>query len=180
MVRGSVPLDSLVALSAAELTAILRRNSSPRRAAAFLSDDGAGGGVEFPAVVVDINVATREQLIAVRGIGEKTADAIIDMRRRLGGFVSVAQIKDVWTLTPERFADIAPGLTASPGCVRPVNVNSANDTRLRRHPYFPPLLAARIAQMRLQKNGAKLSRADVEHCAEGIELPLFFWDYVAY
>lgn len=180
VVRGSLPLDSLVALSAAELSAILRRNSSPRRAVVSLGDDDAEGEEESPAVVVDINVASREQLMAVRGIGEKTADAILDLRRRLGGFVSVEQIEDVWTLTPERFADIAPCLTASSGCVKPVNVNSANDTRLRRHPYFPSLLAARIAQVRLQKNGAKLGRADVEHCAEGIELSAFFWDYVAY
>lgn len=180
VVRGSLPLDSLVALSASELSAILRRNSSPRRAVVFLSGDEAEGGEESPVVVVDINVASREQLMAVRGIGEKTADAILDLRRCLGGFVSVEQIKDVWTLTPERFVDIEPSLFASPGCVKPVNVNSANDTRLRRHPYFPPLLAARIAQVRLQKNGAKLSRTDVEHCAEGIELSAFFWDYVAY
>lgn len=182
VVRGSVPLDSLVALSAAELSAILRRNSSLRRAFVSLSDDDdddTGGGEESP-IVVDINVALREQLMAVRGIGEKTADAILDLRRRLGGFVSVKQIEDVWSLTPERFADIAPCLAASPGCVKPVNVNAANDTRLRRHPYFPPLLAARIAQVRLQKNGAKLCRADVEHCAEGIELSPFFWDYVTY
>lgn len=181
VVRGSVPLDSLVALSAAELSAILRRNSSPRRAVASWGDDddNSGGGEKSPTVV-DINVASREQLMVVRGIGEKTADAILDLRRCLGGFVSVEQIKDVWTLMPERFVDIEPSLFASPGCVKPVNVNSANDTRLRRHPYFPPLLAARIAQVRLQKNGAKLCRADVEHCAEGIELSAFFWDYVTY
>lgn len=178
IIRGSMTLDSLVSISAEELALILRRRSSPR---GFAAQDAVGeNAMNECREVVDINVADREQLMSVRGIGEKTADAILDLRRRLGGFVSVAQIKDVWTLTPERFAEIAPSLVASPGAVKPVNVNSANDTRLRRHPYFPPLLAARIAQTRLRKNGAKLDRADVERCAEGLELSEFFWDYVAY
>lgn len=175
VVRGSMRLDSLVALPAGELSVVLRRNASPRRAPGREDEEAEG-----ERVVVDINTAGRDELMRVRGIGAKTADAILDLRRRLGGFVSVAQVKEVWSVTPERYEAMASSLTVSTGRVTPVNVNSANDSRLRRHPYFPSLLANRIAQVRLRKNGARLTRADIEHCAEGVELSEFFWDYVAY
>lgn len=178
VIRGSMALDSLIALSAADLSAILRKNSTPR-ASFFAQDDAAEEVDNF--VMVDINVATREQLIEVRGIGDKTADAIIDLRRRLGGYVDVGQIKDLWTFADtSRYDAVAPYLTVAEGQVKPINVNSANDTRLRRHPYFPVLVANRIQQMRLQKGGRKLDRADIEHCIEGVEVSEFFWEYVSY
>lgn len=180
VLRGSMALDSLTSISAANLATRLRQNASPRKPL-FTKVDMVDNNATAPIMPVDINTATREELLEIKGIGEKSADAIIDLRRRLGGFVSVSQIKDLWTFsTPERYDAVAPFLTASPNAVRRINVNAANDTRLRRHPYFPALLANRIAQLRLQKGGKKLDRADVEHCVEGIEVSEFFWEYVGY
>ncbi len=39
---------------------------------------------EAASPVVDVNAATRQELIAVPGIGEKTADAILDLRDKQG------------------------------------------------------------------------------------------------
>lgn len=184
VIRGSMTLDSLASISAADLANVLRQHSTPRKPRNAASSTTVGmvdNNAETPHKQVDVNTATREELLEINGIGEKTADAIIDLRRRLGGFVDVRQLKEVWTLsTPERYDAVSPFLTVTSAAVHPINVNAANDTRLRRHPYFPSLLANRIAQMRLQKGGKKLDRADVERCAEGIEVSEFFWEYVSY
>lgn len=174
ILHGSMPLDSLVSLSPRALAEALLSRSTPR------------GGFTPAAVdvktydVVDLNSATREQLEAMPGVGAKTAEAILDFRRRLGGYVSVRQLRGLWPVTDERYEKLRDYFVVAPGGAVPVNVNAPNDTRLRRHPYFPPLLAARIGQMRLRADGRKLSREDVEKCADGVELSEFFWDYVAY
>ena len=174
IIRGSMPLDSLTSISPRALAEALRERSTPRRGFAPAAESGKAYDV------VELNSATLEQLEALPGVGAKTAEAILDFRRRLGGYVSVSQISGLWPITPSRFEEMRGYLTVSPGRVAKVNVNAPNDTRLRRHPYFPALIAARIAQMRLREGGRRLGRADVEKCAEGVELSEFFWDYVEY
>ncbi len=173
VLRGSMALDSLASLPANELAAILRSKASPRRAMPAFEEYERK---EYN--IVELNAATREELMSLPGIGEKTADAIIDLRTRLGGFVSPRQLVGLWPLTAERYEGLKDYLTADATKVAKVNVNSANDTRMRRHPYFPLLLVARIGQLRLQGAGRRLTRADVERCVEGIEVSEFFWDYV--
>ncbi len=173
VLRGSMTLDSLTTLPAGELAAILRSKASPRRAATAVEDSEP---IKYP--IVELNAATREELMLLPGIGEKTADAIIDFRTSLGGYVSPKQLIGLWPLTDERYDKLKDYLTADASKVVKVNVNSANDTRMRRHPYFPPLVVARIGQLRLQGAGRRLTRADVERCVEGLEVSEFFWDYV--
>lgn len=173
VLHGSMTLDSLTTLPAGELAAILRSKASPRRADMAVEQSEP---VEYP--IVELNAATREELMLLPGIGEKTADAIIDFRTRLGGYVSPKQLIGLWPLTAERYEKLKDYLTADASKVVKVNVNSANDTRMRRHPYFPLLVVARIGQLRLQGAGRRLTRADVERCVEGVDVSEFFWDYV--
>ncbi|MEB2345295.1 MAG: helix-hairpin-helix domain-containing protein [Deltaproteobacteria bacterium] len=55
---------------------------------------GAGVAEERPGVV-DLNSATLDQLVALPGVGEKTAQAILDARKERGGFESVEELLDV-------------------------------------------------------------------------------------
>ena len=52
-------------------------------------------------VVLDINQATKEDLMKVYGIGDKISDRILEQKFKLGGFVSMAQMQDIWGLSPE-------------------------------------------------------------------------------
>ena len=54
----------------------------------------------------DINAATRDELIAVYGIGEKLADKILLEKEKFGGFVSMDQFQFVWGISPEAITDL--------------------------------------------------------------------------
>lgn len=175
VLSGSMPIDSLVSLGADELGRELAGRVVARRG----REAAEVGGEAEAAPPVDINVATVDDLVAVPGIGRTTAERIVEFRARLGGYVSPRQLTGVWPITAETFAMMEPFLTADSSRVVPVNVNSSNDTRMRRHPYFPPLLVARIWQLKIEGGGGRLGQEDVRRCAEGIDLDPFFWHYVA-
>lgn len=176
VLSGSMPFDSLASASAPELASLLiSRVVSPRE-----SRKPDGKAVAAPAPVVELNGATVEQLLEVPGIGLRTAERIVELRRSLGGFVSPRQLAGMWPITDEAFAAMSPYLEADSSQVSRVNVNSSNDTRMRRHPYFPPLLVSRLWQLKFEGGGRPLAPDDVRRCAEGMELSPFFWSYVSY
>lgn len=61
--------------------------------------------------VVNLNTATAEQLMAINGIGAKTAAQILSYRDEIGGYTSVSQIKNIKNIGDKKFAKIAPYLT---------------------------------------------------------------------
>lgn len=177
VLHGSMSLDSLVALSPSALADVLRGKATPRRGQQRVDENVL---TKKTYSIVELNSATREDLIALPGIGERTADAIVELRTQLGGFVDVRQLLGTWPLTQARYDGVKEYLRVDNSAVRKINVNSANDTRMRRHPYFSSLLVARIGQLRVRANGRKLDRGDIEKCVEGLEVSEFFWDYVGY
>jgi len=48
---------------------------------------------------LDLNLATRQELIALPDIGEKTADAIIAARATQGGFKDLGELKNIRGVT---------------------------------------------------------------------------------
>lgn len=175
VLSGSMPIDSLVDCSPAELAARLAPHVHSVRRQLFTPSESSPRPDP-----VELNAATADQLVLIPGIGEKTAASIINLRRDLGGFVSPRQLIGLWPISDESYALMEPFLFADSAAVSPVNVNSTNDTRMRRHPYFPPLLVVRINQLKLQNPKARLSKDDIQYCAEGIDLNPFFWSYVSY
>ena len=57
-----------------------------------------------PAVIVDLNVASAEQLDALPGIGPAIAERIIEARSRVGRFRSVTQLLDVAGIGEAKFS----------------------------------------------------------------------------
>ncbi|WP_293770455.1 ComEA family DNA-binding protein [uncultured Corynebacterium sp.] len=57
---------------------------------------------------IRLNTATAADLMTLSGVGEVTAQAIIDYRDSIGGFSSVEQLQDVSGIGPAKFALIAP------------------------------------------------------------------------
>ena len=98
---------------------------------------------------IDINEATKDQLMAVYGIGDKLSDRILEMRQKLGGFVSMEQMADVWGLSPEVVAKLNERFIVSgaPAVAR-INVNRASLNELAAFPYFRYALARKILTWR--------------------------------
>ena len=53
----------------------------------------------------------RADLIALSGVGEKTAAAIIAHRDSIGGYTSVEQLKDVKGIGPAKYAELEKQVT---------------------------------------------------------------------
>jgi len=60
---------------------------------------------------LDLNTATKDELVAVSGIGPAKAQAILDYRNQHGGFKSVDELKDVKGIGARRFEKLKPELT---------------------------------------------------------------------
>ena len=63
---------------------------------------------------VNLNTATKEELIALPGIGPAKAQAILDYRAVHGGFKSVEELKDVKGIGAKRFEKLKAELTVTP------------------------------------------------------------------
>lgn len=64
-----------------------------------------------PPVLLDINRASRQDWIALPGIGEKTADRIIAERERRGGFRSVEEIREIKGISTAKWERIKNSLS---------------------------------------------------------------------
>ena len=62
---------------------------------------------------VNINTATKDELIALPGIGPAKAQAILDHRKAHGPFKSVEELKDVKGIGAKRFEKLKPELAVS-------------------------------------------------------------------
>lgn len=100
-------------------------------------------------VVIDINQATQEELIKIKGIGEVLSLRIVKFKESLGGFVSMEQMKDVWGLTPEVIESLNTHfkITVLPK-VKKIDINNASIKELSQFPYFNYQLAKQIVTFR--------------------------------
>ena len=98
--------------------------------------------------IININVATREELKSLWGIGPVVSEAVIERRERLGGFHSKEQFAEVWGITDsvllmnkKRIHITAP--------FRYININGSEDS-LSRHYLISYNLAKLIVRYRRQ------------------------------
>ena len=63
------------------------------------------------SAAVNLNTATKEELVALPGIGPAKAQAILDYRNKNGAFKSVEELKDVKGIGAKRFEKLKPDLS---------------------------------------------------------------------
>lgn len=113
------------------------------------------GTVGFPATSissskVELNSADSVQLKSLKGIGGYFARKIIERREKLGGFVSIDQLVEVWRLDPSVVQENKGRLTVDLSLVRRIPINTATIEQLGRHPYIGYKLAKALVNYRDQ------------------------------
>lgn len=85
---------------------------------------------------IDINSASKEDWKSLPGIGDYFATKLTEKREKLGAFVSIEQIGEIYNLPDSTFQKIKPYLKLKEGNIQKININTAKEEELRRHPYI--------------------------------------------
>ena len=101
-------------------------------------------------IAVDLNLADSASLCMLPGIGSKLASRIIHFRDKLGGFYSIEQLAETYGLPDSTYTRIKPFLNLGSKALVTININEADITRLRQHPYIGWIIAKALVQYREQ------------------------------
>lgn len=107
------------------------------------------GKKEKELAVLDINLATQEDLKKIYGIGDGLSERILKEKEKLGGFVSMEQMAEVWGLSEEVVVSLNRSFAIGtiPN-VKKIKINDASIKELSQFPYFRYALAKSIVTYR--------------------------------
>lgn len=114
----------------------------------------SGGFVKYaskPLIIIDINKADTLELQRLRGIGPSYARRIVQYRNKLGGFINVKQVLEVWGMDSVHYNLIRQNIIIKEDTVRKIDLNTVTFKELLKHPYFPYELTRSLVLYR-QKN----------------------------
>ena len=98
--------------------------------------------------IIEVNDADTTAFISLPGIGSKLAARIITFREKLGGFYSVEQIGETYSLPDSTFQKIKQYLKLDNPTVKKININSATVDEMKAHPYIKFSIANPIVAYR--------------------------------
>ena len=108
-------------------------------------------------ISIDINTASQQDLIKVYGIGEGLSKRILEQKEKLGAFVSMEQMNDIWGLSPEVIENLNKSFhVSSINSIKKININSASIKELSQFPFFKYNLAKEIVTYRTMNGDIKI------------------------
>ena len=100
-------------------------------------------------IILDLNSCDTLDLQMLRGIGPVYSRRICNYRNKLGGYVALNQLKEVYGMTDTLYKKIKPHfIVKNSEPYRKINVNSQNIKELASHPYIDWYLAKEIILFR--------------------------------
>ena len=107
--------------------------------------------------ILDLNQATKEDLIKINGIGEAIAQRILDQKEIYGGFVAMEQLTEIWGLSPQVLGELNKYFTISKlPPLKKININNATVKELSQFIYFKYPLSKNIVTYRSMNGDIKL------------------------
>ena len=103
--------------------------------------------------LIELNRADSTALVSIRGIGAKSAMAIIDYRQRLGGFHKLEQLSEVRGITERNYELIVQQIWCDSSKIKKIYINFARPKELELHPYITDRTLKRIINHRELKGG---------------------------
>ncbi len=101
--------------------------------------------------LLELNAVDSLDLVNIPGIGPAYAKRILAYRKKLGGYVHVEQIREVWGIRPETVDKILSFFYADVSKVNKIAINRAGIDRLKSHPYINFYQAKAIFEYRRNK-----------------------------
>ncbi len=102
----------------------------------------------YEALVLDLNLSDTLDLQQVRGIGKVRAARIYNYGKKLGGYVSVEQLREVYGITDSLFEQFKPYFKVENPQINKININSDEVKYLASHPYIDFPLAKALIRFR--------------------------------
>ena len=127
--------------------------STKREAETMVTQPQSESETTAPKPLVDINRADSAALVAIDGIGSKSASEIIKYRKLLGGYHSVEQLSELKCITESNFEKILAKISCDSFVISKIDVNFASPKELERHPYVSAQTLRRIIKQRQLKGG---------------------------
>ena len=103
--------------------------------------------------LVELNSADSATLVAVRGIGARSASDIIAYRERLGGYARVEQLAELAVVTEKNYEQIITQIFVDSCKISKIDINFAGPESMGSHPYMTPKRVRKILKNRQLKGG---------------------------
>ncbi len=97
---------------------------------------------------IDINSADTTVLMTIKGMTPYCAGKIVKYRKKLGGYYSTIQLKEVWGMDSVLYKGVIDKTWTDTGLVLKININTADEKQLAYHPYIRYYLAKAIVNYR--------------------------------
>ncbi|MDT3404516.1 helix-hairpin-helix domain-containing protein [Mucilaginibacter terrae] len=103
-----------------------------------------------PLTIVELNTADSAKLTRLKGIGPAFARRIVQYRKRLGGYHSKQQLKEVFGIDDMQYRDIQAQFTVNVRKLKKININAAEYDDLKNFPYLSYKQMNAVIQYRKQ------------------------------
>jgi competence ComEA-like helix-hairpin-helix protein len=87
-------------------------------------------------ILIEINAASKENLISLNGIGNSFAERIIKYRDLLGGFYKKDQLLEVYGMDSTRYVGFIQDVLIDTNLINKISLNEADFKTFIRHPYL--------------------------------------------
>ena len=103
-----------------------------------------------PKFTLNINLADTLQWRKLRGVGIKRSIHILNYKNALGGFASISQVNEVYSINDSLFKSFKIFLNIKDSSLVKININTCSVKQLKNHPYINWNLANSIVNFREQ------------------------------
>lgn len=101
---------------------------------------------------IELNQATPAQLSEIKGIGEYTANAIVNYRDKIGGFINLEQLLEINSINKQHFEYFRNNLSVDASKIKKLSLNFSEVEDFLTHPYLNYRQAKEIVKFR-SENG---------------------------
>ena len=115
-------------------------------------------------VVIELNSADSAKLTGLKGIGQSFAHRIVNYRNRMGGFINKVQLKEVYGMDDDRYAEMQAQVSVDPSHIQKIHINKVDFDGLKYFPYLTFKQMNAIVQFR-EQHGDYASLNDMRNVA---------------